>query len=78
MEKNPIIELVNNLRDDYIVDVINELHQADQTGVFSEASKFRELVQQICHITGGSFSTDMMSAMVLVFKEYAYRNLKLK
>lgn len=78
MEKNLVNEVFNGLRDDFIVDVIKEIRQADETGVFEEASNYRELVKEVCLLTNGSYSTNMLMVMTMVFKEYAYRNLNLK
>ena len=78
MEKNLITVLFNDLRDDFIIDVIKEIRKADDTGVFDEASNYRILVKEVCLLTDGSYSTNMLMVMTMVFKEFAYRNLKLK
>lgn len=79
MAINPINQIMNNLTDKRLVNIINEIKKADTTGVFEEASEFRELVKEICEATSTTnIGVFMTYTLTLVFKEYTYRQLKLK
>lgn len=79
MAINPIFSIMNDLTNERLIKIIHEIKKADSTGVFDEASEYRELVKEICKATSTTnISSFMTYTLTLVFKEFTYRQLNLK
>ena len=70
---NPIKQLFSDLSDEEVIIGINEIKDAETTGVFQNDSISRELCRKSSKITGMDVSSNLLHTQVGILKEGAYR-----
>lgn len=70
---NPIKKLYSDLTDEQVISGINEIKDADITGIIPTDSIIRELCRKSAKITGMDVSSNMLHTQVGILKEGAMR-----